>query len=181
MCEAVFRQTMSRAQAMKIAQKKGDWLWNLVFRSQPLSELRLMYIEYVLLEMETTAAPGVFRKLLANGSGKPLVKKLRVLVNGTTGGVALVSDLPQMEDRDFTDEDYVQTSSFSEAEAVRKAKMLAHKISHRTLGGMHTAEVVEFKPVYRPFWVAFYGEVKEGNRVRYITIPADNGRNSRAR
>jgi len=181
MCEAVFRQVMPRAQALKIAQKKGDWLWDLIFCSKPLTELRLMYIEYVLLEMETTAAPSLIQKLLANGNTKPLVKKLRVLVNGTTGGVALVSDLPQIEEKEFTDEDYVQYSSFLEEEAVKKAKMLAHKISHRTLGGMHTVEVVEFRSIYRPFWVAFYGEVKEGNRARYITIPADNGKNSRAR
>jgi hypothetical protein len=131
--------------------------------------------------METTSAPSLFRKLLQSGGEKQLIKKLRVLVNGTTGGVALVTDLPPIEEKDFSEDDWVQNSAFIEEEAVRKAKMLAHKISHRTLGGMHTAEVVDYLPVYRPFWVAFYGEVKEGNRVRYITIPADGGKNSRAR
>jgi hypothetical protein len=181
MSEAVFKQTMSRQQALKTAQNKGDWLWNIVFYNKPLTELKLMYIEYVLLEMETTAAPSLFQKLQKKESVKSFVKKLRVIVDGTTGGVALVTDMPLIEEKCFTEEDWVQTSSFVEEEAVRKAKMLAHKISHRVLGGMHTAEVTEYKSVYRPYWVAFYGEVKEGNRVRYITIPADGGKNSRAR
>jgi hypothetical protein len=181
MSEAVFRQTMPREQAYEIAKNKGDWLWNIVFHSKPLTEIKLMYIEYVLLEMKTTSAPSLFQKLLPGVGAKPLIKKLRVLVNGTTGGVALVTDLPPCEEKEFSEEDWIQGSAFVEEEAVRKAKMLAHKISHRTLGGMHTAEVVGYQSVYRPFWVAFYGEVKEGNRVRYITIPADGGRNSRAR
>ena len=181
MSEAVFRQTVSREHALKIAQNKGDWLWNIVFHSQPLTELKLMYIEYVLLELETIAAQSMLQRFGKKGNIKPSVKKLRILVNGTTGGVALVSDLPPIEERTFTEKDLVQTASFAEEESVKKAKMLAHKITHRTLGGMHTAEVTGFKSVYRPFWVAYYGELKEGNKVRYLTIPADNGRNSRAR
>jgi hypothetical protein len=181
MGETVFRQTVSREQALEIARKKGDWLWSLVFYNKPLTELRLMYIEYVLLELETTEAPGLLQKLLPGEGRTPSVKKLRVLVNGTTGGVALVSDLPVTESRDFTEEDFVQNSAFSEDEAVRKAKMLAHKVLHRMLGGMRTAEVIGCTPVYRPFWVAFYGAVREGEKVRYITIPADSGRNSRVR
>lgn len=181
MSETVFRQVMSKERALKIARNKGDWLWNIVFRGKPLTELKLIYIEYVLLELETTATQSILQRFNKKGNIKPSVKKLQMLVNGTTGSVVLVSDLPPIEDKTFTEEDLVQAASFVEEEAVKKAKMLAHKITHRILGGIHVAEVTDYKSVYRPFWVAYYGQFKEGSKVRYITIPADGGKNSRVR
>lgn len=177
----VLRQKMSREEAWKIAERKGDWLWNLVFNKHPLTELRLMYIEYVLLELETASSPTLVSKL-KKAPFKPIRKNIQVLVNGSTGGVALVGDNDlKIEDMVFDDNTEYQLSAFDHEEVVKRAKMLAHKVTHRTMGGMHEAEIVGQSSLYRPFWVAFYGEVREGNRVRYITIPADGGHNNRVR
>ena len=64
---------MQKEEAMKIAEKKGDWLWNIVFCKSPLSEVRLIYIEYVLLDIETVSSPTLMnkiRKKLRSLSGK---------------------------------------------------------------------------------------------------------------
>lgn len=56
----ILEQKMSREQAMKIALKKGDWLWNLVLHSKPLGELKLLYVEYIIFDIETKSTPGIF-------------------------------------------------------------------------------------------------------------------------
>lgn len=119
---------------------------------------------------------------ILNREYTPVKKKMQILVNGTTGSVALVTDrMLQLEDVDFDENTIFQNASFDEEEAIKRAKMLAHKITHRAMGGMHEAEIVQYMSIYRPFWVAFYGDYEAGSKVRYITIPADGGRSSRAR
>lgn len=172
---------LSREEAKKIAEKKGDWLWHLVFKSLPLSQLKLMYIEYEIIRVETTASPTVLSRLKRRGP-QEVQKHLDILVNGTTGGVSLIADQNLCyEELAVTDDMEIQHAVFDREEAVKRAKMLAHKVTHRIMGGMHEAEVIERFPIYRPFWVAFYGDIAEGNKVRYITIPADGGQNQRAR
>lgn len=175
------RQKMQREEAMEIAERKGDWLWNIVFHKSPLSELRLMYIEYVLLDIEMVSSPTLLNKIRKKASS-PVKKKLKVLVNGSTGGVSLVTDQNlQIEEIELNDEAETQKKAFDDQEAEKRAKVLAHKITHRSMGGMHEAKIVDRLSIYRPFWVAFYGDMKEGNRVRYITIAADGGQHQRAR
>ncbi len=171
---AALKQKMQKEEAMKIAEKKGDWLWNIVFCKSPLSEVRLIYIEYVLLDIETVSSPTLMNKIRKKAS-QPVRKKLKVLVNGSTGGVSLVTDQNlQIEEIELNDEAEMQNKAFDDAEA-------DNKIPHRAMGGMHEAEIVGRLSIYRPFWVAFYGDMKQGNRVRYITIAADGGQHRRAR
>lgn len=175
------KQKMERVEALKIAERKGDWLWNMVFHKVPLSELRLMYIEYVLLDIETMSAPTLASRLRGKET-EPVRKKLKVLVNGSTGGVSLVTDRNlQIEEIEINEGTDVQQKSFDDEEADKRAKILAHKITHRSMGGMHEARIIERMSLYRPFWVAFYGDMKEGSKVRYITIAADGGQHQRAR
>ncbi|MFR7990369.1 MAG: hypothetical protein ACLU5F_07210 [Anaerovoracaceae bacterium] len=171
---------MNSEEAWKIAEKKGDWLWNLVFRNLPLTRLQLMYIEYEIISIKTVGRPALLSRI--RGRSKPICKRMDILVNGTTGGVALIADQNlQFERIEITDNINLQSAGFDQDEAIKRAKMLAHKITHRSMGGMHEAEIVNFKSVYRPFYVAFYGDMSEGNKVRYITIPADGGQSHRAR
>ena len=178
---ATLRQKMSREEAKSKAEKKDDWLWNIVFFNRPLTEMRLIYFEYLLLELETTSSPSPVQRLTKREM-LPVKKQLQVLVNGTSGGVALVvdDDLDMIE-MEFDEDIEFQNTNLTDEDVISKAKKLAHKVTHRTMGGMHEARVISYESVYRPFWVAFYGEVKEGNKVRYITIAADGGQNQRVR
>lgn len=172
---------LSMRDAEKIAEKKGDWFWRLVFKNLPLSQLKLMYIEYEIIRVRTTSAPALLSGFNKKKSGA-VHKYLDVLVNGTTGGVALITDHHLcVEDLEVDNNIEIQHAVFDRQEAAKRAKILAHKVTHRTMGGMHETEIIERFSIYRPFWVAFYGEIAEGNKVRYITIPADGGQNQRAR
>ncbi|MEG1164041.1 MAG: hypothetical protein RSE31_04880 [Anaerovoracaceae bacterium] len=177
----ILEQKMSREQAMKIALKKGDWFWNLVFHSKPLGELKLLYVEYIIFDIETKSTPGIFHNWRMKSQYIPTKKNVQVLVNGSTGGVSLITDKLNLIEKEFDDSVSYQNTSFSDDEVIIRAKKLVQKITHRTMGGLHEAKIVEYMSIYRPFWVAYYGKMQEGNKVRYITIPADGGHNSRAR
>ncbi len=107
------------------------------------------------------------------------------MVNGSTGGVSLVTDQNlQIEEIELNDEAEMQNKAFDDAEADKRAKVLAHKITHRAMGGMHEAEIVGRLSIYRPFLplgCLLRRDMKQGNRVRYITIAADGGQHRRAR
>jgi hypothetical protein len=181
MSVAVLEQKMPKEQAMQKAQNKGDWFWNLVFHHKPLSELKLLYVEYILFDIETTSTPSLLGKLKSGTPQIPTTKKVQVLVNGSTGGVALVTEQLKIIEKDFHDKSEYQNTQFSDEEVTVRAKKLVHKITHRMMGGLHESKIVSRLSVYRPFWVAFYGEMQMGNKVRYIVIPADGGQNIRTR
>lgn len=182
---AVLKQKMGREDALKKANTKGDWLWSILFANKPLSKLELWYFEYQIFEVETVETPSLIqairKKKITEENDKPCAKIIEVMVNGSTGGVALVNDTLEIEYMDFDPNTNIQNSVFATDETENRAKKLANKIGHRVMGGMHEASILSKRSVYRPYWVAFYGEVKEGSKVRYITIAADGGKNSRAR
>jgi len=103
---------------------------------------------------------------------------LLLIVNGTSGSPSLVDVMPKMVKIEMTEERYdriVQKTDFTDDEIIRNAKKMAIRVMHRIVGGMPKIKDVTVKSIYRPFYVAFYGEVVEGNKVRYIPIPADGG------
>lgn len=180
----VFKRTMNKDEAWKIAEKKNSWLWNLVFHKMKLSEIRLVYFEYLIIDYETNSQPSLMQRIRNKGIKQleSVRKRIPVLYNGSTGQVALVADHPEIQVMDFEDDDEaLQHSVYPENTAIEIGKKLAQRIAHRFMGGLHEIDVVEYKSVYRPFWVAFYGEVKQGEKVRYISIPADGGNNKRVR
>lgn len=201
-----FKRTLTKEEAWKIAQRKGSMLWKTVFAGKPLTEVRLRYVEYRLVEVtveyKITAALRIrtnlknsFRSALSWKKGE---KKLRdvplpatidknnkraehsllMIVNGTSASPSLVDVMPKMVKIEMDDERYeriVQNTDFTDEEILRNAKKMAIRVMHRIVGGMPKIVDIKMRPVYRPFYVAFYGEYVEGNKVRYIPIPADGG------
>ena len=200
-----FEKTLSRQEAWKAAELKGSLLWKAVFASQPLKEIRLRYIEYKLIEinmrykitpllrMRTNVRNSLKSFLTLSKDGTPMESqspmlldktaavgehKIMIISNGTSGSPSLVDALPEivtMEMEEDQHERLIQDSAFSEDEMITNAKKLAVRVMHRIVGGIPRVSDITVKTVYRPFYVAFYGDVVEGNKVRYITIPADGG------
>ncbi len=49
----------------------------------------------------------------------------------------------------------------------------------RQIGKVAFAELDSMRSIYRPYYIAFFGEMKMGERVRYIPIAADGNQVSR--
>ena len=175
-----FKQTVSYDEAYEKATKKRGILNYLAFSGQPLSKLQFARVEYYILKIKTTSAPVPIDKL--RGKDRPVrTKRMNILFNGTTGSVALITDMPELEEIEFYEGDFKQATSYTREDMYKNAAKLAKKLTHRTMGGQHYVEVEEYLPVWRPFWLAFYGDYAVGNKVHYTTIPADGGGFQRAR
>ena len=200
-----FEKNVSRQEARRIAEEKGTILWKAVFANKPLTELRLRYIEYKIIEvsmhfkvtpflrMRNNAKHSIRSLLSFKGDGTqeksqpPILidkdassglHKILIISNGTSGAPALVDTIPEIEQIEIDEEEYediVQEADFTEDEMITNAKKLAVRVMHRMVGGIPEVGNIRTKTIYRPFYVAFYGDVVEGNKVRYITIPADSG------
>ena len=62
MREFVFEEKMTEEAARRIAMRKGDWFWNIVFGGLPLTELRFMYLEFLLFTLSVGYQPGLLEK-----------------------------------------------------------------------------------------------------------------------
>ena len=72
------------------------------------------------------------------------------------------------------DPDMCQDSTFDKEKIIAQAKRVAMRIMRRHSGHIITSmEVASYRPFYRPYYVAFYGEMEMGKKVRYIAIEAD--------
>ncbi len=176
----VFEVKMSKEEAYKIAQNKGSWIWRRVFSKNELTELRLLYVEYVLFNLTFLCKRSMLNKLTVKGrddvarKGKYNEQYVKIICNGTSCRAALVDSIPKLVEIDIP-QSQIQDSEFSEEELIRSAKKISIRAIHRVIGGLPQIASSTCQHIYRPFWVAYYGEMKEGNKVRYITIPADYG------
>ena len=175
-----FKQKMSYSEALKFAENKNSWLWGLIYHGLPLVKLELVYFEYIIVKARSESEPSLIQKIRGK-SGRKTRKTFEILFNGTSGNVALITDMPEIEEIELTGEAHVQYTQFPDYDIENNTRKLVHKLTHRHLGGHHVVEIIEKIPVYRPFYVAYYGEYQLGSKVRYITMAADYGRNQRAR
>ncbi|MEM5769630.1 MAG: hypothetical protein AAGU32_15250, partial [Bacillota bacterium] len=100
--------------------------------------------------------------------------KIQIIANGSTCGVSYYDrsglNLAELD----VDEEQLQRSAFPDHQLILRANALARRILRRRVGGNVTLETLSVESVFRPYHVAFFGELIEGVRVRYMPIPADN-------
>ncbi|HEY3426377.1 MAG TPA: hypothetical protein VGL27_16390 [Negativicutes bacterium] len=167
-----FRIKTGKEEAAKLAQTQGGFLAKLLCAGKSLSEIRLHFIECKLITYEITYTPGWLEKIIFR---KAAVKKqtITMLADGSNGSVSWVNSLPEVVTLQDVDESQVQYSIKNDNDVINKGMMLALKVVHRHVGGLPDIKMLKLEKVFRPYWVAFFGEVIIGNKVRYSPIAAD--------
>jgi hypothetical protein len=160
----------SREEAERGAPGRGGWLGRIVTLNRPPSSVRLYYIEYRILTVRARHRPGLLDRL--RGLGRVREQRIRLIADGTCGATALAEDLPPLEEVE-ADPERVQASRIPEEVFERRACKTALRILRRHVGGFPEVEVESAERIYRPYWMVFYGELREGRRVRYVPVPAD--------
>jgi len=74
--------------------------------------------------------------------------------------------------KDVREED-IQFSEFTDEQVIGKGKDMCRRMVRRQVGSYITMDVISMESVYRPYYIAFYGELVEGTKVRYLPIQAD--------
>lgn len=168
----LFAIKVNKDQAEKIAQAKGGLLWRTVFSRNKLSEISQHYIEFKLITYKAIFRTNFIQRLIFRKI-KDRNQTITMLANGSTGTAAWVDSMPEIDTLKAVDEKSVQLSDKDDEYLIRKGRKVALRVMHRFIGGIPELEVLRIESVFRPYWVAYYGEMIEGNKVRYIPIPAD--------
>ena len=170
-------KTMSPEEAIRLARGGGNALGKAMYGNKTIT-LKLMYLESreVILQLHYRPAP-LLRWLHIQPKG-PEGQKIRMIVEGTRCTGSYAEDPIQTETVEVEDEGCVQNTEYPDDKIIAAAKRL--RMVRRQIGRVATSEVVSMRSIYRPYYIAFYGELKMGERVRYLPIAADGFRVDRA-
>ncbi|PIE54419.1 MAG: hypothetical protein CSA35_05595 [Dethiosulfovibrio peptidovorans] len=167
-----FPIVIEKEDAMQQARRKGGPLGRLFLRGQSVYELRLHFVEYFILTFEVVHTPNFISRTFFGERGQK-TQYCRVLANGSTGGAAWAEELPDTIEEHMLPEANIQTSQFSLEHMTSRGKSLVLRVLRRRIGGMPQVTLKKTESVYRPFYVALYGQAIEGKKQRYIPIAAD--------
>ncbi|EFQ22512.1 hypothetical protein [Aminomonas paucivorans] len=168
----IFPILRSQEDVLSEARRKGGPLGRLLLRGQALAELRLHFVEYRVLLFSVLHRPNWISRNLFKDRGEKR-QLCRVLVNGSTGGALWAEEIPEPLVSYEAREEQIQHSSFPRERMEEKGSRLVLRVLRRRVGGYPEVNLEEDAPVYRPFYVALYGEPREGCRVRYLPFAAD--------
>jgi len=165
---------MTESEAMKIAEQRGNVFGRLLLGKKNIT-MRLVYMESkeIVYKMKDQYVLPFHRHTAGTN-------RIRMLVEGTRCSPAYVSEAIQTIPVQISDESQLQNSPFPEDKLVEAGKYLGRRMVRRQSGRNVSMEVEQIRSIYRPFYVAFYGELKQGTKVRYLPIPADGNEICRA-
>lgn len=91
-------------------------------------------------------------------------QKICMIVEGTRCTASYHEQPLPLYEADL-DPDMCQDSTFDKEKIIAQAKRVAMRIMRRHSGHIITSmEVASYRPFYRPYYVAFYGEMEMGKR-----------------
>lgn len=159
---------LTKEEAIDVGKKgRGSFLTRLLVKNKKVHEVRLHYIEFKLVTLEVRYDKFGFRKKCDK------VHKLNILINGSTGSRSIVQDMPKTIKVKNLDENIVQYCDQDEQKIKSKANKMAMRITHRFMGGTPDTKIIKIESFFRPYWILFFGEVKENTRVSYLPVEAD--------
>lgn len=168
----VVPKTMAEEEAMEVAEKRGNFLGRLLLGKKKIT-LKLMYIESKEITFEMTYMDTFLRKIFTQQEALPHKQKILMLAEGTRGTPAYLEEPIKTQAMQILDSTQVQPTEIPQEKLIENAKRLAGRMVKRQIGSYVTLDVLQLRSIYRPYYIAFYGELVENTKVRYIAIPAD--------
>ncbi len=169
-----FAEKLSLEEAQKKASRGNGFFGRLFLGKDVAVHMKTIYIENKIITYRVSSAPNWISRIVRRSeSGRHSDFLIQMIANGSTCGVSYYDpqgvEITDME----VDEEQIQLSDFSDSALAVRGNALARRILKRRIGGHITLEVESIESVFRPYHVAFYGELREGAKVRYIPFPAD--------
>ncbi|MBM7616147.1 hypothetical protein [Alkaliphilus hydrothermalis] len=159
-------------EAKNIANKKGNFIGKVLLKNHNEITMKELYIENKVITYNVTFTPLPFvKKLFKNYKQQEIL--IRIIANGSTGGVSYYDDKGIDIETKEVNPDNIQMSDYDIEKLITKGNILVRKILRRRIGGNLTINAVDVMSVFRPYHIAFFGELIEGSKVRYIPISAD--------
>lgn len=157
--------TISEQEALKRA--KTYYMASVISRHRPRTA-ELHYFPYYGHHADFMLCKrGLFRKEEPRG---PM--NMEIIVSATGGKVSVGDVHPQTRKIDIAEEMIVDPKITVQEVTERAEREMRNVVFRRLRGQVELRQFEQYK-FYRPYWIAFFGEKKEGCRLFYVPIPAD--------
>lgn len=148
-------------------QARKNWIARFVSRRK-FSKVELKYFPNyaVNMEVEIEKRKGIF------GPKEKEKINVGIIVSATGGHAAVYYDLPKLSEVKSSPNQLCDAIIDKEKILAKAKKDMEHFVIKRIKirPRLVKTEVTFF---YRPYWAAYYGEVKKGNKVYYLPMQAD--------
>lgn len=166
------KKTMTEKEAVQKARGGGNVFGKALYGSKDI-HLRLMYLESIEITFRAHYKPPILSRLFSREYTPDMSQKICMIVEGTRCTASYNERPLQLISMNLPEDD-VQKCAFPEEKIIETAKRVAKRIMRRQAGKIVTTwDVESYRPFVRPYYVAFYGEPKMGERIRYLPIEAD--------
>lgn len=161
---------MTEEEAVRTARRAGGPIGRFIFGGKPI-HLRVMYLEsrYYIFEMTYVDHPLAER---LRGRKEAERQNIRIMVEATTCSAAYVAEEISAEEREV-DETLIQPTYYNDTRLENCGRIMAKRLVRRHLGRNLTIRPIREEKVYRPFYIAIYGDMAMGTKARYLPIAAD--------
>lgn len=166
-----FPVTMSKEEALAIAAGKGNPLMK-AYAGKKKINLRLMYLENRYYIYEITYHDGLLMRLVNKKRNGEQKQKIRVMVEATTCSASYTEEAIHTIEKDV-DELAIQEAHYDDERLENCGSTMAKRMVRRRAGREISISTVSMEKVYRPYYIAIYGEMIEGTKARYLPIAAD--------
>ena len=170
---AVTPLVMSEEEAWKCGRR--NWL-AMLFSRKKVTSVDLRYFPYYRLKFDVEVAKK--RHLFSAKENFPM--DLEVIVSGTAGQGAIIKSFPALKAIEC-DEEKLCDPTMTDAEIRIKGHRVIRDFIARRAKTTPDINKMESEIFYRPYWLTFYGERVEGQKLYYVPLPADGYNISRGR
>ena len=162
---------MTESEAREKGEAKSNFLGRLLVRSE-LSKLEIVYFPFLLVEFRQEHKQGFFRIGRQQKFKEPnSAKSITVICDGTTNIAAVADMLPDLAEIEV-DEEQLKELLFTEQDMESAAYKLAFRMTRRFMGNYNIV-MCNTRAIYRPYYIAWYGDITDGKKARYLPFAAD--------
>lgn len=165
-----FPVKMTEEEALRIARGGKNPIVRAIFGKKKIN-LRIMYLESRYITYEMTYKDNIIVKTLKKKKVQDK-QKIRVMVEATTCSPSYVEDDIVTEIKDIKEND-IQPTYYDDKRLSDCGAIMAARMVRRHMGRNLSIKPVEERKVYRPFYIAIYGDMVENTKARYMPIAAD--------
>ena len=169
----ITQKKMTDSEAFVKARGGGNLIGKAMYGGGKIT-MKQLYLQSFEVVFDAYFKPGLVERFFTRkGQMGGNSQKICMIVEGTRCTASYHEQPLPLYEADL-DPDMCQDSTFDKEKIIAQAKRVAMRIMRRHSGHIITSmEVASYRPFYRPYYVAFYGEMEMGKKVRYIAIEAD--------
>jgi len=159
---------MTESEAWEKGKSKCNIIGRLLVRDE-MSKLEIAYFPFLLVEFRQEHSRHIWRRRKDTGGNN--ISVITIICDGTTNNAAFADTLPDFIKTEVGEEQ-IKKRLFTEQDMISESQKLAFRMTHKFIGKNEIILQNTYE-IYRPYYIAWYGNITEENKARYLPMAAD--------